>query len=68
MKTYQYSNSKDPKYKGDRAKTIAHLSEKVRKGGMGVWGPTPMPPNASASDAEIKTMIEAVLDSGKTKK
>jgi cytochrome c len=57
-----YTNPKDPKYKGDRAKTVAYLSEKVRKGGMGVWGPVPMAPNATATDAEIKQMVESVLD------
>lgn len=60
-----YNNPKDPKFKGDRAKTIAYLTDKVRKGGMGAWGQIPMAPNASASDAELKTMIESILDMGK---
>ena len=63
-----YNNPKDPKYKGNRAKTVAYLTEKVRKGGMGVWGPIPMAPNASATDAELKTMVESILDMGKAKK
>ena len=32
------------KYKGD-AKAPAVLADKVIKGGQGVWGPIPMPPN-----------------------
>ncbi len=48
------------KYKGDKD-AVKKLSEKVRKGGMGVWGQIPMPANASATDAELKTMIETVL-------
>ena len=32
------------KYKGD-AKAPAMLADKVIKGGQGVWGPIPMPPN-----------------------
>jgi cytochrome c len=63
-----YNNPKDKKYKGDRKKTVAYLSEKVRKGGMGVWGPVPMAPNASATDAEVKAMVESILDMGKKKK
>ena len=48
------------KYKTDKD-AVTKLSEKVRKGGMGVWGQIPMPPNAAPTDAELKTMIEVVL-------
>lgn len=48
------------KYKGDKD-AVKKLSEKVRKGGSGVWGQVPMPPNAAPTDAEIKAMIEAVM-------
>ena len=48
------------KYKGD-AKAEAKLAEKVKKGGSGVWGPVPMPPNAAVPDADIKTMVAYVL-------
>lgn len=48
------------KYKADKD-AVKKLSEKVRKGGMGVWGQIPMPPNPNPTDAELKTMIEAVL-------
>ena len=48
------------KYRGD-AKAPAMLFEKVKKGGQGVWGPVPMPPNANVSDADIKTMVAYIL-------
>ena len=48
------------KYKGD-AGAAAKLADKVKKGGSGVYGPVPMPPNAAVSDADIKTMITYIL-------
>jgi cytochrome c len=48
------------KYRGD-AKAPAALAEKVKKGGSGVWGPVPMPPNAAVSDADIKTLVAYIL-------
>jgi cytochrome c len=48
------------KYKGDSG-AVAKLSEKVKKGGSGVWGPIPMPPNTQVSDADIKKMVELIL-------
>ena len=48
------------KYKGD-AGAAAKLADKVKKGGSGVWGPVPMPPNTQVSDADIKTMVAYVL-------
>jgi cytochrome c len=47
------------KYKGQNV--AAKLEEKVKKGGQGVWGPIPMPPNAAVSDADIKTLVAWVL-------
>jgi len=44
------------KYKGD-AKAAAYLQDKVKKGGSGVWGQVPMPPNTQVSDADIKTIV-----------
>lgn len=42
------------KYKG-QSDAVAKLATKVQKGGVGVWGPIPMPANpaVSAKDAEI---------------
>lgn len=48
------------KYKGD-AGAAAKLADKVKKGGQGVWGPVPMPPNAAVKDEDIKTMVAYVL-------
>jgi cytochrome c len=48
------------KYKGD-AGAAAKLAAKVKAGGSGVWGPVPMPPNPSVSDADMKTIIAYVL-------
>lgn len=48
------------KYKGDAA-AAGKLAEKVKKGGSGVWGPVPMPPNANVKDDDIKTMIAYVM-------
>jgi cytochrome c len=48
------------KYKGD-ATAVAKLSDKVKKGGSGVWGPVPMPPNPQVKDADIKKMVELIL-------
>jgi len=48
------------KYKGD-AGAAAKLAEKVKKGGSGVWGPVPMPPNPAVKDDDLKTMITYIL-------
>lgn len=37
------------------------LAEKVKKGGSGVWGAVPMPPNPSVSDADLQTIINSIL-------
>jgi cytochrome c len=47
------------KYKGDAA-APAKLADKVIKGGQGVWGPVPMPPN-KVSDDEAKKMVAFIL-------
>ena len=47
------------KYKGQNV--AAKLQEKVKKGGSGVWGPVPMPPNAAVPDADIKKLVEWIL-------
>ena len=48
------------KYKGDKT-AEAKLSDKVKKGGAGVWGSVPMPPHPQVPDADIKTMVQWVL-------
>ncbi|MGH8742910.1 MAG: c-type cytochrome [Burkholderiales bacterium] len=49
------------KYKGDKS-AEARLIEKVKKGGSGVWGQIPMPPNSPrVKDEDIKTIVQWVL-------
>ena len=48
------------KYAGQKD-AEAKLAEKVKKGGSGVWGQVPMPPNATVPDADLKTLIKWVL-------
>ena len=48
------------KYKGDKD-ALAKLSDKVKKGGVGVWGQIPMPPNAQVPDADIKELVTWIL-------
>jgi cytochrome c len=48
------------KYRSDKD-ALAKLSDKVKKGGAGVWGQIPMPPNAQVSDADIKTLVSWIL-------
>lgn len=50
------------KYKGQDVK--AKLAEKVKKGGSGVWGPIPMPPNPAVPDKDIKELVEWILKLG----
>jgi cytochrome c len=47
------------KYKGQNV--AAKLEQKVKKGGQGVWGPVPMPPNPAVPDADIKKLVDWVL-------
>ncbi|MES2831090.1 MAG: c-type cytochrome [Pseudomonadota bacterium] len=37
------------------------LTQKVMKGGSGVWGVVPMPANPQVSEAEARTLIKWVL-------
>ena len=48
------------KYQGDKD-ALAKLSDKVKKGGVGVWGQVPMPPNAQIPDADIKDLVSWIL-------
>ena len=51
------------KYKGQDV--TAKLTEKVRKGGSGSFGPVPMSPNPpdKISDADLKAAVELILKS-----
>jgi cytochrome c len=48
------------KYKGQKD-AVAKLTEKVKKGGAGVWGQVPMPPHPHLKDEDIKKMVEWYL-------
>ena len=48
------------KYAGQKD-AEAKLFDKVKKGGQGVWGQVPMPPNAAVPDADVKTLVKWVL-------
>jgi cytochrome c len=48
------------KYAGQKD-AEAKLADKVKKGGQGVWGQIPMPPNAAVPDADIKALVKWVL-------
>jgi len=48
------------KYQGD-AGALAKLSQKVKTGGAGVWGPVPMPPNPQVADGDIKALVSWIL-------
>ena len=48
------------KYKGQKD-AAAKLADKVKKGGQGVWGPIPMPPNPNVSDADVNSMVKFIL-------
>ena len=48
------------KYRNDKGAEAA-LVKKVKAGGKGVWGETPMPPNAHVKDDDIKSMVQWIL-------
>ena len=48
------------KYAGQKG-AEASLADKVKKGGSGVWGQVPMPPNATVPDADIKALVTWIL-------
>jgi cytochrome c len=54
-------NDVSAKYRGQKdAETM--LIAKVTKGGSGIWGSVPMPPNApKVAEADIKTLVSFIL-------
>lgn len=48
------------KYAGD-AQAEARLVDKVKKGGSGVWGQVPMPPNVTVKDADVRAIVHYLL-------
>ena len=51
------------KYKGQSG-AAAMLADKVKKGGSGVWGPVPMPPNPAVPDADVKKLVDWIMKMG----
>ena len=49
------------KYRKDKG-AEANLVKKVKAGGSGVWGPTPMPPNAHVKEDNIKSIVHWILE------
>ena len=50
------------KYKGQNV--AAQLEQKVKKGGVGVWGQIPMPPNPAVPDGDVKKLVDWILKLG----
>lgn len=48
------------KYQG-QAGAADELVEKVKKGGSGVWGAIPMPPNPGVPDADVRAMVDWIV-------
>lgn len=48
------------KYAGQKD-AAAKLADKVKKGGTGVWGQVPMPPNPAVPDADVQALVKWVL-------
>lgn len=48
------------KYAGQKD-AEAKLVHKVEKGGAGVWGNIPMPPNSGVPDADVKSLVKWIL-------
>ena len=48
------------KYAG-QADVVPKLTQKVMKGGSGVWGAVPMPANPQVNEAEAKQLVQWVL-------
>jgi cytochrome c len=53
------------KYRG-HANAVQKLSQKIRDGGSGVWGPVPMTPHPALTSIQIKQMVEWILSLGTT--
>ncbi|WP_347158965.1 ThuA domain-containing protein [Pontibacter chitinilyticus] len=55
----------------DNAQAYAHLTNKIQKGGSGVWGEANMPAHPNMSDADARQIVQWVLslnDEGNAKK
>jgi cytochrome c len=50
---------------GTQASAVAQLTESIRKGGVGKWGPIPMPAQPNLSEDDAKALAQWVLRGGK---
>ncbi len=48
------------KYTGDTA-AAGKLAAKIRQGGSGAWGNSPMPPNPGVADADLQQLVSWIL-------
>lgn len=53
-------NDVSKKYAGDPT-AEAKLIAKVKKGGVGLWGQVPMPPNVTVKEADVRTLVQYIL-------
>lgn len=49
------------KYAGQKDAAVAMIAEKIMKGGVGVWGPVPMPANPKVSPTEARQLAVWIL-------
>jgi cytochrome c551/c552 len=49
------------RYAGDSA-AADRLTQRVKQGSTGVWGPTPMPAQSQLSDADARALVRWILD------
>ena len=49
------------KYVDDKGADVK-LAKKIREGGVGVWGPTPMPAQSQVTEAEALTLARWILE------
>jgi cytochrome c len=49
------------RYADDKGADVK-LAKKVREGGVGVWGPSPMPAQSQVNEAEALTLVRWILE------
>jgi cytochrome c len=49
------------KYAGGGDSIVNYLSNKIRSGGTGVWGQTPMTPHPQVNEEDAKAMVKYIL-------
>jgi cytochrome c len=52
------------KYAGQKD-AVANLTQSIKAGGSGKWGPVPMPAQAALSDADANTLATWILSGAK---